>query len=166
MKHWLLLALFSWFLMGCSDNQPQDIGGPGDSRYPIHVQLSEHEADGHTIARHVGKTDDYLIERLQKKQRLNTVSTFSSLSMAEASVNAVLNLQRDQVAAWWHSDLARQAFFARVPTHGSYMTREMLEQQGEQVQSQPIPEQAIVRVVLARKADGYYVLTAIPQPDK
>ena len=165
MKHWILLSLFSLLLLGCGDNKSSEVGGPGDTRLPIHIVLSEHETHGHTIARHVGKTDAYLIERLQKNKRLKTVSTFSSLTMAEASVNAVLNLKRAEVADWWHGDLARQAFFARVPTHGSYMTRAMLEQQGERVQSQPVPQQAVVRVVLARKADGFYVLTAFPQPD-
>ncbi|HEY9017757.1 RNase A-like domain-containing protein [Thiomicrospira sp.] len=165
MKAWLLVSLFSLLLVGCGENQPSENGGPGDTRLPIHVVLSEHEEHGHTIARHVAKTDAYLIERLQKNNKLNTVSTFSSLTMAEASVNAVLNVQRAEVADWWHGDLSRQAFFARVPTHGSYMTRAMLQQQGAQVQSQPVPQQAVVRVVLARKADGFYVLTAFPQPD-
>lgn len=165
MKYVGLLVLMSLSLFGCGGSAEPVNGGLGDMRQPIQVVLSEHEQQGHTIARHVAKTDAYLIERLQKNARLNTVSTFSDLAGAQASVNAVLNVEREAVALWWQGELARQAFFARVPTHGRYMTRAMFEQSGERTVSLPVPDQAIVRVVLARQGDGFYVLTAFPQPD-
>lgn len=170
MRFWLL-GLFSLSLLvlnGCGDEMQN--GGLGDIREPIHILLQEHESQdgqrlGHTIERHVAKSDEYLRDRLLNNQKLNTVSTFSSIKMAEASINAVLNMQRQQVAAWWQSDLARQAFFARVPTHGSYLTRDILQQEGDGARSHPIPDMAVVRVVLARQGDGFYLLTAFPQPD-
>ena len=148
-------------LIGCAPSS--DTTGLADVSQPIQVGLQQHEAmGGHTIARHVAKDDAYLSERLVKSQKLNTVSTFSSYEVAEASVNAVLNMQRQEVADWWRGDIARQAFFARVPTHGRYLTRKMwTDRQAPEL----VPDQAVVRVVLARKGDSFYVLTAFPQPD-
>ena len=157
---WLgLITLFG--VAGCAPKP--DSSGLGDVRQPIQVNLQEHEAaGGHTIARHVGKDDNYLADRLQSNLRLNTVSTFSNYEVAEASVNAVLNMQRKEVADWWRGELARQAFFARVPTHGRALTRQQFE---ERSAAQYVPDRAVVRVVLVRKGDGFYVLTAFPQPD-
>ena len=152
-------------LVGCG-GEPQP-GGLGDIRQPVHIVLQEHEGEhlGHTIERHVAKSDEYLMDRLNNNKKLKTVSTFSSLGMAEASINAVLNMQREQVAEWWRGDLARQAFFARVPTHGRYLTRDILQQEGDGARARPVPDMAVVRVVLARKGEDFYVLTAFPQPD-
>lgn len=148
-------------LVGCAPKP--DATGLGDIRQPIHVNLQQHEeVGGHTITRHVAMDDNYLSERLDRNLRLNTVSTFSSAEVAQASVNAVLNMQRQDVADWWRGDLARQAFFARVPTHGRYLTRQMWADRSE---AEYVPDQAVVRVVLVRKGDGFYVLTAFPQPD-
>jgi len=152
--------------IGCQQSESVS-GGLGDVRQPIQVILTDHEAKGgHTIARHVAKSEAYLIERLKKSEKLNNVSSFTKLEMAQASVNAVLNLQRQEVADWWRGDLARQAFFAQVPTHGYYLTRKDFERQGEQVKVQAVPDSAWVRVVLARKGEDYYVLTAFPQQAK
>ncbi|WP_248850448.1 RNase A-like domain-containing protein [Thiomicrospira microaerophila] len=152
-------------LFGLTACAPKPDGsGLGDVRQPIQVNLQQHEdAGGHTIARHVAKDDNYLSERLDRNLRLDTVSTFSSYEVAEASVNAVLNSRRQEVADWWRGDLARQAFFARVPTHGRYLTRQMWQ---DRVEAAYVPDQAVVRVVLVRRGDGFYVLTAFPQPDK
>lgn len=157
---WLGVVLVG--LTGCAPKP--DSSGLGDVRQPIQVNLQEHEAaGGHTLARHVAKDDNYLAERLQSNLRLNIVSTFSSYEVAEASVNAVLNMQRKEVADWWRGDLARQAFFARVPTHGRALTRQQFEQR---LEAQYVPDNAVVRVVLVRRGDDFYVLTAFPQPDK
>jgi len=76
----------------------------------------------------------------------------------------VLKLQREQVADWWQGELALQAFFARVPTHGTYLTRAQLNN-NPVAKSQWVPDQAVVRVVLVRQEDDFFVLTAFPQPD-
>jgi hypothetical protein len=159
----LLLTLLFGFIMLSGCDKPAS--GLVDLSQPIQVSLVAHEAlGGHTIERHVAKTDEYLIDRLLTDSRLNTVSTFSNLAVAEASVNAVLNLQREQVARWWQGELARQAFFARVPTHGTYLTRAQLHNNPD-AKPQWIPDQAVVRVVLVRRGDDFFVLTAFPQPD-
>lgn len=76
----------------------------------------------------------------------------------------MLKLQREQVADWWQGELALQAFFARVPTHGTYLTRAQLNN-NPVAKSQWVPDQAVVRVVLVRQEDDFFVLTAFPQPD-
>lgn len=164
MKKWIGLLFVSLLLIGCGPSEPIP-GSLGDVRQPIHIVLNEHEVDGHTIARHVDKPDDYLVLRLKHGSKLQTVSTFSSLEVAEASVNAVLNINREQVARWWQGNLARQAFFARVPTHGRYLTREMWNRDALDVKSIELSGNLVVRVVLVRKGDDFYVLTAFPQPD-
>lgn len=48
------------------------------------------DAGGHTIARHVGKTDAELIERLNSSNRISGASTFSDLATAEGVVGSTL----------------------------------------------------------------------------
>lgn len=163
MKKFWFLALSLVLLTGCNSEKHPLL----NLEYPLEINLLEQEGrGGHTLERHVAKSDEYLINRLLEDEKLNRVSTFSSIKMAEASINAVLNLQRKEVANWWKSDLARQAFFYRVPTHGRYITREMLEKFAETSETKPIPDNAVVRVVLLRKDKDFIVLTAFPEPDK
>lgn len=70
------------------------------------ISLSRHEAavhgklGGHTLARHVGKTKEFLEARLAANPHLEEVSTFHSVQDAERGINSVLRLNADRVARW------------------------------------------------------------------
>ncbi len=63
--------------------------------------LSEHEVPpGHTIARHVGKSVEDLLERLKSRPTLKTSSSFDDQRAAEDLLQEVLKRRQDDVDAW------------------------------------------------------------------
>ncbi|MFP3813953.1 RNase A-like domain-containing protein, partial [Bacillus sp. SIMBA_005] len=46
---------------------------------------------GHLVKRHVGKTDEELLERLKSNSKISGSSTFEDITTAEKVVNDILN---------------------------------------------------------------------------
>ena len=59
---------------------------------------------GHTIARHVGRTDEQLRERLKREQRISAASTYTDRAIAERVVARTLAREKARLQKW----LARQ----------------------------------------------------------
>lgn len=59
---------------------------------------------GHTLARHVGKTDADLAARLRREPNISAASTYTSGEVASAAVGAALQQQSRRLESW----LARQ----------------------------------------------------------
>jgi hypothetical protein len=70
------------------------------------ITLAEHEAiagsrvGGHTIAKHVGRTEQQLRARLAAEPRLRVASTFTNLRMAEDAISKVLRLNAARLKTW------------------------------------------------------------------
>ena len=54
---------------------------------------------GHTLKRHVAKTDSELRDRLAQ-ERISAASTYTDRASAEAAVGAALSQNKDRIAAW------------------------------------------------------------------
>ena len=61
---------------------------------------AEEAAGGHTIARHVGRSEAQLRMRLAAESRINVASTFRTLADAEKSVAEALRAQQGAIKAW------------------------------------------------------------------
>ena len=61
---------------------------------------ADERCGGHTIARHVGKTNAQLAERLRQQADIAAASTYPDLLTAETVVGAALQQERRRVAAW------------------------------------------------------------------
>lgn len=62
--------------------------------------LEAHErAGGHTIERHVGKSEEWLINRVNK-DKISAASSFESLPEAERVLSEVIALNQDKIDAW------------------------------------------------------------------
>lgn len=86
---------------------------PSVSTTPTPVDLRDHEGgahNGHTIARHVGKSDAWLLARLTSQEHIPAASTFPDLATANRIANAVLAVT--DVAGWLASG-QRQTLNAR-----------------------------------------------------
>ncbi len=131
------------------------------------IALIEHEAaagsrvGGHTIARHVAKSDADLIERLANGGSRAPVmaSTFASLETAEQAVYQGLRANQGSIRAWAQtaSPGAKRAFEFAFKNAGRGIAR-------GSTQSVILNS---VRVVLKKEAyQGklYYILTAFPIP--
>jgi hypothetical protein len=55
---------------------------------------------GHTLARHVGRSDAQLLERLQRERHISAASTYTDRAVAERTVARTLARHAAQVSAW------------------------------------------------------------------
>jgi hypothetical protein len=119
--------------------------------------LAAHEASGgHTLARHVGLSDEQLAARLATQQRVPAASTFASRSVAEGAIGQALTSRATAVEQWLAGSNARLAFDAPL---SSTVGRTLVRGAQSPVSS------STVRVVLVRDAafqSGYRILTAFP----
>ncbi|HEV2548568.1 MAG TPA: RNase A-like domain-containing protein [Stellaceae bacterium] len=57
-------------------------------------------AGGHTLARHVGKSDDWLMARLASDAHLHVASSYIDRETAEAAIETLLSRHRDRLNRW------------------------------------------------------------------
>jgi hypothetical protein len=68
---------------------------------PTSHDLSADEAmGGHTLERHVGRSDADLIERLRREPQISSASTYTDRAAAETVVGAALAAETPSLAAW------------------------------------------------------------------
>ena len=66
-------------------------------RYDLRI---DEERGGHTIARHVGKTDAELVQRLERERGISAASTYSDLAVAERTVARALAAAGQRLETW------------------------------------------------------------------
>jgi hypothetical protein len=115
---------------------------------------------GHTLARHVGRTDSQLLDRLAREPRISAASTYTDRATGELVAGLALERERSRVDAWrrrygsrpnlvLHVDAPRGPPIGRVMRRGS---------------RQSIP--ATSALVVLRWNEGlqdFYVLTSYPE---
>lgn len=63
--------------------------------------LDFHEAaGGHTLERHVGKTEAELAQRLETDRRISAASSFTNRSIAEAAIGEAIGKNERPIASW------------------------------------------------------------------
>jgi hypothetical protein len=121
--------------------------------------LSADEAlGGHTLARHVGKSDNELRERLRREPDISSASTYSDRATAEAVVAEALSSPPRSFAAWLRRTGRRPNFVMHVSADhviGRSMSRRRLE-------VRPC-EDALVVVRWDDRRQRFYVLTSYPE---
>jgi hypothetical protein len=134
--------------------------------YRGRIRLAEHEAHagsrygGHTIAKHVSRSEAQLWARLAAEPRVQVASSFRSLSVAEDAISKVLRLESAAVKTWAQTNPTRPLKLERLigpPSIGTGAVRA----------TGKLEELKRIRVVLVyRPYNGmpYYILTAFPVP--
>lgn len=113
---------------------------------------------GHTLARHVGKTEKWLRDRLAQGLVPDAASSFVSYDEAVAAVDAAIEAARDKIGEWLKQDADPRVILLHPvnPPVGRLLSRDS----GEVIAA---PR---VCVVLERAADtehGFFVRTAYPK---
>jgi hypothetical protein len=128
------------------------------------ISLAEHEAGaggqvgGHTIAKHVAKTEEDLRARLLAEPRRQLVATFDSLPVAERVLYQALRANKAAIETWARGARPRETrafFFTANGAVGSILARA----------TNQLQRSSKVRVVLRlQDYNGklYYILTAFP----
>ena len=121
---------------------------------------AEEAAGGHTIARHVGRSEAQLRARLAAESRITAASTFRTLADAEKSVAQALRAQQGAIKAWAKTANIGQT---KAITHdaGRIVGFGVVRASNATVQMSRLT------VVLRKVSDRgriYFVLTAFPKP--
>ena len=122
--------------------------------------VAEETAGGHTIARHVGRTEAQLRMRLASETRITASSTFRTLADAEKVVGEGLRANRAVIEAWAKTAATNQSkalshSAGRVVGFGVVRATNTVEQMTN------------VTIVIRKVQQSdriYFVLTAYPKP--
>ncbi|MBT2711290.1 hypothetical protein J7E23_00305 [Pseudomonas sp. ISL-88] len=139
-------------------NKKQSIGrttGNHKKSFLIKGDLHVHESKGgHLIERHVGKSDEELIKRLEENPKIKGASTFTDQNTAQQIVDEVLHQKKKEIEDWLnHSVKPTQDF--------SYNGQEIIGR-GVKKGSTRIIEMKNAKIVLKRNKDGSFILTGYP----
>jgi hypothetical protein len=119
--------------------------------------LLRHERGGHTLERHVGKSDEDLLARLHEETRRGLASTFPDQRTAESAINTLLERNRSQLNEW----LSSGAGSLRLQDHLGHVVGRTADRAGN------VFDVTGVRAMLLRDSsmpEGYRILTAYPRP--
>ncbi len=169
-------------LMGADPKTATDIGLAVDIAVPIggltagmirigsiqsgRISLATHEAvagsrlGGHTISRHIGKSEAELRARLLAQPRIPAASTFTSLTIAEVVISKALAKHAAQIIAW-SKTASRGSKLALDHVAGRVVGQGVVRASGNLVKMKKL------RIVLKYETYNnkpYYILTAFPIP--
>jgi hypothetical protein len=121
--------------------------------------LSDDESHGgHTLSRHVGRTDDDLRQRLQR-ERISAASTYTDLLAAEQTVGATLHNEASRVQQWAQRP-------GRKPNLALDFHGDSAHPVGRTMHRGDSTAQPCSNAVVVLKSDGsngYFVLTSYPE---
>ncbi|PEU03192.1 RNase A-like domain-containing protein [Bacillus cereus] len=132
---------------------------PGDSS-PLTPGggLEAHKArGGHLIERHVGKTDEELLQRLQNDSRITGSSTFTDRATAEKVANATLSDPNNQriIRDWLNNPRSRSTIAL------DYYNNDIIGR-GVRRGSTTAHDMKNAKIVLKKDGNGNFILTGYP----
>jgi uncharacterized protein YhaN len=117
----------------------------------------DEQRGGHTLDKHVGRTDDELRERLQRERDISAASTWTDRAAAEETVAAALRANQGKVDRWNERGYPRTNLALHFDA-GRSVGRTM--HHGE---SSSEPCTSAVVVLKAEREGGFIVLTTYPE---
>lgn len=160
----LLGGLFAVF--GCGSRpSPEDRHEDRRSRVRIDFPASspgydlgrDEQRGGHTLERHVARTDDELRERLERERNISAASTWIDRATAEAVVGESLAAERGRVETWMRRGYPR----ANLALH--YNAGRTVGRSLRRGDAQTVPCSSAVIVLRADGPTSFYVLTTYPE---
>lgn len=128
------------------------------------VELYDLERDeqrgGHTLSRHVARTDAQLEERLRRERNISAASTWTDRETAEEIVAEALRAERGRVESWMRRGYPRTNLALHYSAGGPI---------GRSLWRGESTPGACTDAVIVLRADGpdsFYVLTAYPEARK
>ena len=167
----LLLCLVAMQAAGCG-NAPAPSNSGAESRSPAQAAATakgakerddlerDEQRGGHTLSRHVARTDVELAERLEHERNISAASTWTDRETAEEAVAEALRAERERVKSWMRRGYPR----ANVALH--YSAGRPIGRSLRRGESASVPCTDAVIVLRADGPDSFYVLTAYPEARK
>jgi CDI toxin RNase A-like protein len=130
---------------------------------PVRDLSIDESMGGHTLARHVGRSDAELAERLRREPQISSASTYLDRQTAQRVVGAVLASRRGEIAAWQERAGRRPNLVLHyVSRDGASIGRSLGRGRREPV---PCPR-AIVVLRWDDRRDRFFVLTSYPEAER
>ncbi len=151
-------GLLAFFLLGLACRQPSQFQAASEAQPAARDLEQDEAAGGHTLHKHVGKTDSELRERLERERDISAASTWNDRKSAETGVGTAISEQQDRISRWLqrdrHPNLVLDYDGDRAHPFGRTMNR------GDD------SAHPCAHAVIVLKWDGanqYHVLTAYPE---
>jgi hypothetical protein len=130
---------------------------PRDAR-TLHDLSADEAMGGHTLARHVGKTDDQLVERLRREPQISNASTYTNRETAEQVIASALASPGRSFDAWRRRTGRRPNFALR------YAADHVIGRAISRGRTESAPCRfALIVLRWDERRDRYYVLTSYPE---
>ena len=138
------------------DTQPRSSGTPTASgdRYDL---SRDEQRGGHTLGKHVGRTDDQLRERLERERDISAASTWTDRAAAEETVASAIRANQAKIDRWNDRGSPRTNLALHFDA-GHTIGRTM--RHGENSSE---PCSSAVVVLKADRDGGFFVLTTYPE---
>jgi hypothetical protein len=117
----------------------------------------DEQRGGHTLARHVARTDYELRERLARERNISAASTWTDRGTAEAVVGEALAAERGRVESWTGRGFPR----ANLALH--YNAGRVIGRSLRRGDAQTVECSSAVIVLRADGTESFYVLTTYPE---
>jgi hypothetical protein len=117
----------------------------------------DEQRGGHTLARHVGRTDDELRQRLERERNISAASTWTDRETAETVVAEALAAERDRVESWMRRGFPRP----NLALH--YNAGRVIGRSLRRGDSRTVDCSSAVIVLRADGPGSFYVLTTYPE---
>ena len=117
----------------------------------------DEQRGGHTLDRHVARTDDQLRERLAREGNISAASTWTDRETAETVVAEALAAERGRVNGWM------QRGYPRTNLALHYDARRVIGRSLRRGESQTVDCTSAVIVLRADGPQDFYVLTTYPE---
>lgn len=141
-----------------ADSRAAGVPRAASAASPWDVNLErDEERGGHTIARHVGRTDPQLKARLQRES-ISAASTYVDLEHAERVVTLALAENERRVQRWINQRTPKTNLAIRYRARDGLPTGRMLRRGADASED---VDGAVV--VLRWRDDSWYVLTSYPE---
>ena len=139
------------------------LAGGGIHAQPRRDLSIDESLGGHTLARHVGKSDAELADRLRREQQISAASTYADRATAERSVGTALADGGGKLSSW----IRRTGRRPNLVLHFVEPARRPIGRSLMRGRNRPVScTRAIVVLRWDDRKDRYYVLTSYPEADR
>jgi hypothetical protein len=160
-----ILGIINLLTIGCQSTRQNPASSTRTSSPAVSSSASgrdlsqDEEAGGHTLRKHVGRTDNQLRERIDRERDISAASTYTDRETAELAVGTALQQNRDKLQHWLNRQGNRPNLVLDYDGDPGHPVGRTLRR-GED-RTEPCSHAV---VVLRSTAQGdYYVLTSYPE---
>jgi hypothetical protein len=124
---------------------------------PVRDLSQDEAAGGHILRKHVGQTDDQLLDRLERERSISGASTYTDRAVAERAVGAAIAQSQDRIQRW----LNRSGSHPNLVL--DYDSDEPIGRTINRGESHSRPCSHALVVLKYEPPSSYYVLTSYPE---